>query len=98
MDGKPYAAQDTGRVGASTVVLQQVPMRDSAFRDVAGSPSPLAETVGSGNATVLRDGKAFPAHWSRPSPQAATTYTTPDGAPLPFAQGQVWTVLAPAGR
>lgn len=97
MDGKPYTTQDSGPVGAGTVVLQDVPIRDSAFKDVAGSSSPLAQTVGEGRATVLRGGEAYPAKWSRPSPDAATTYTTPQGAPIAFAPGQTWTVFRPAG-
>lgn len=95
MDGAPYAAADSGRLGASTVVLQTVPVRESQFKDVAGSFSPFAETVGTGRAVILRDGQAFEATWNRPSVTAGTTYTTPSGAPLPFAPGQVWTVLVP---
>ena len=95
MDGTPYAAADTGPLGAGTVVLQDVQVRNSAFHDVAGSVSPLVETVGSGHAVVLRDGAAFPAEWSRPSPESGTTYTAPTGEPIPFAPGQVWTVLTP---
>ncbi|NUP29890.1 MAG: DUF3048 domain-containing protein [Nocardia sp.] len=96
MDGAAYTVADTGQLMASTVVLQSVQVRDSAVSDVAGSVSPLAQTTGSGEALVLRDGRAFPAVWSRPSPQAGTTYTTPTGSALPFAPGQIWTVLIPA--
>ncbi|WP_432915839.1 DUF3048 domain-containing protein [Nocardia sp. CA-290969] len=96
MDGAAYTEADTGQVMASTVVLQSVQVQNSAVSDVAGSVSPLAETTGSGPAVVLRDGRAFPAEWSRPSPKAGTTYTTPSGTAIPFAPGQVWTVLIPA--
>ncbi|AHH18123.1 hypothetical protein NONO_c33360 [Nocardia nova SH22a] len=96
MDGAAYTDADTGRLTASTVVLQSVPVRNSAISDVAGSVSPLAQTTGSGQALVLRDGQEFPAVWSRPSPEAGTTYKTPTGADIPFAPGQVWTVLVPA--
>ncbi|MBB5068046.1 hypothetical protein BJ969_001134 [Saccharopolyspora gloriosae] len=93
MDGEPAAATDSGRLGAGTVVLQEVRVRDSALSDSAGSVSPHAETVGSGRAVVLRDGKAFEARWSRPGPDVGTSYTTPSGAPLPFAPGPVWVAL-----
>lgn len=96
MDGAAYIVADTGQLMAGTVVLQSVQVQDSAVSDIAGSVSPLAQTTGSGEALVLRDGQAFPAVWSRPSPQAGTTYTTPAGAAIPFAPGQVWTVLIPA--
>ncbi|MGW3277252.1 DUF3048 C-terminal domain-containing protein [Nocardia rhamnosiphila] len=96
MDGAAYTVADTGQLMASTVVLQSVQVRDSAVSDIAGSVSPLAQTTGSGQALVLRDGQAFPAVWSRTSSQAGTTYTTPTGTAIPFAPGQVWTVLIPA--
>ncbi|WP_281181916.1 DUF3048 domain-containing protein [Nocardia vaccinii] len=95
MDGAAYTTADTGQLMASTVVLQSVQVRDSAVRDIVGSVSPVAQTTGSGRALVLRDGRAFPAVWSRPSPQAGTTYTNPTGTAISFAPGQVWTVLIP---
>lgn len=94
-DGQPCSATDSGRLGAGTVVLQDVAERGSALKDSEGNVTPYAETVGSGHALVLRDGRAFDATWSRPTPESGTTYTGPDGAPLPFAPGQVWTALTP---
>lgn len=93
MDGEPYTTTDTGRAAASTVIVQAVPVRESSFKDSLGSSSPLADTVGEGTATVLRDGRAFEARWSRPSVNDPTRYTTPSGEPFPLAPGQVWTVL-----
>ncbi|TDD48393.1 DUF3048 domain-containing protein [Saccharopolyspora elongata] len=95
MDGRPYSAADSGRLGASTVVLQEVPVSASPFRDVVGNVSPFAETVGEGRAVVLRDGLSFEASWSRPTPEVGTAYTAPAGEPIPFAPGQVWIVLVP---
>jgi Protein of unknown function (DUF3048) C-terminal domain len=43
---------------------------------------------------VLRDGKAYDIRWSRPSADGGTTFTTTAGAPMTFATGQVWVVLA----
>jgi hypothetical protein len=33
--------------------------------------------------------------WSRPSLNAGTTFTLPDGKRMQFARGQVWVVFAP---
>ena len=93
MDGEPYTATDTGRLGPNTVVIQRVRIGQSSISDVAGNVSPLAETIGTGQAQVLRDGQVFDATWSRPSAEAGTTYTGPSGQPLDFAPGQVWVVL-----
>lgn len=95
MDGSPYVAADSGRLEASTVVIESVPVRQAGISDVAGNPSPLADSVGSGHAVVLRDGQAFDANWSRPNPTVGTSYTSPSGQPIPFAPGQVWTVFVP---
>ncbi|MFD3535369.1 DUF3048 domain-containing protein [Streptomyces sp. NPDC058664] len=97
MDGRAARATDTGPLTPSTVVVQRVTVRASEFHDRTGAVSPYTETVGSGTALVLRDGRAHEARWSRPSTASGTTFTTPGGAPLAFAPGQTWVVLAPKG-
>lgn len=96
MDGIPLRTADGDQLGAATVVVQYVPVRPSSILDTSGAVSPFVETVGAGTALVLRDGLGYDARWSRPSPRAGTTFTTPAGSPLPFARGPVWVVLAPA--
>jgi hypothetical protein len=95
MDGAPLTSASGPRPSAATVVLQQVSVHATTVRDAAGSPSPFAATVGGGNTVVLRDGQAFNGSWSRPAPDAITTFTLPDGSPLTFAPGPVWVVLVP---
>ncbi|MFE1904952.1 DUF3048 domain-containing protein [Streptomyces gardneri] len=97
MDGREARATDTGPLTPETVVVQRVTIRPSEFQDKFGSVSPYTETTGSGTALVLRDGRSYEARWSRPTADADTTFTTPDGAPLAFAPGQTWVVLAPRG-
>jgi len=75
------------------VVIQHTVVRTSRFLEY-GKPPPYAESVGSGTALVLRDGKAWTTHWSRPRANGGTTFTTATGQPMTFAQGQVWIVLA----
>ncbi|MEJ2869654.1 DUF3048 domain-containing protein [Actinomycetospora sp. OC33-EN08] len=77
----------------ATIVVQRVPVRTSAIRDVAGAPSPTAVTVGSGRVEVLRDGRRLTGSWSRSSPGAPTAFTGDDGTPLTFAPGPVWVLL-----
>ncbi len=95
IDGQEATTADNDRLGAPTVVVQRVVVRDSRFKDSGGSVSPYSETVGSGEATVLRGGRAYQARWSRPSAESGTEFTTPEGDPVNFAEGQVWVVLAP---
>ena len=84
-------------VGAATVLVQKVTTRPSAIRDAAGAVSPYAVTTGEGEAEVLRDGRAFPARWSRPTPTDPTRVLDAGGAPVPFASGPLWVLLTPEG-
>ncbi|MBT2508896.1 DUF3048 domain-containing protein [Streptomyces sp. ISL-98] len=94
MDGSPARTADGKRLSAANVVVQDVTVRPSAFRDRSGSPSPFTETVGSGSATVLRGGRAYNAEWGRDKAESRTVFTTPDGKRMTFASGQIWIVYA----
>ncbi|MBX9392651.1 DUF3048 domain-containing protein [Streptomyces sp. TRM72054] len=96
MDGTAAVTTDGQPVAPSTVVVQYVRMRPSGYFDSRGNNSPYTETVGSGTAQVLRDGKSYEALWKRPDPDDGTRFTTADGEPVNFADGQVWVVLARA--
>jgi hypothetical protein len=93
MDGKPAVTTDGGRLSPATVVIQHTTVRTSRFLEY-GKPPPYAESTGSGTALVLRDGKAWSTHWSRPNANGGTTFTTASGQRMTFAPGQVWVVLA----
>ncbi|MGW6645523.1 DUF3048 domain-containing protein [Streptomyces iakyrus] len=94
MDGAPATTADGKPMTAATVVVQYVKVRESAFRDFLGNNTPYTETVGSGRATVLRDGRAWDVDWKREKATDGTSFTTGDGAPVNFAKGQVWVVYA----
>ncbi|MEV7324865.1 DUF3048 domain-containing protein [Streptomyces sp. NPDC093970] len=96
MDGTPTRTTSGARVAAATVVVQHVRVRTSAYHDVLGNPTPYTETVGTGKAEVLRDGRSYEAVWNRRTATDGTTFTAADGSPLPFATGQVWVVFAKA--
>jgi hypothetical protein len=93
MDGSRAVATDGGRLSPATVVIQYTTVRTSRFLEY-GKPPPYAESTGSGTALVLRDGKAWTTHWSRPEANGGTTFTTASGQRMTFAPGQVWVVLA----
>ncbi|MFE0172135.1 DUF3048 domain-containing protein [Streptomyces sp. NPDC059002] len=93
-DGAPARSTSGARLGARTIVIQYVTMRPSRYKDVNGAVTPYIETVGSGKALVLRDGKSYPTRWKRSAVTGGTSFTLADGRPMPFAPGQVWMVYA----
>ncbi|WP_371574888.1 DUF3048 domain-containing protein [Streptomyces sp. NBC_01314] len=96
MDGTPTVTTDDTRVAPATVVVQYVTIRESRFHDYLGNNTPYTETVGSGRAEILRDGQVFDTTWKRKAPTDGTSFTTTDGKPMNFAEGQVWVVYAKA--
>ncbi|HEV2452294.1 MAG TPA: DUF3048 domain-containing protein, partial [Streptosporangiaceae bacterium] len=58
MDGARAMTTDAGQMSAATVVIQYTRVISSRFREWGNIPPPYAVSVGSGNALVLRDGKA----------------------------------------
>lgn len=96
MNGTPATTADGEQMAAATVVVQYVKVRESAFRDFLGNNTPYTETVGSGKATVLRDGRAWDVNWKREKAADGTSFTTGDGTPVNFAKGQVWVVFSKA--
>ena len=93
MDGAPGRAAEGGQLGGSTVIIQYTRIATSRFHEYGGRP-PYAISTGSGKAVILRNGRAFTVHWSRPSLNAGTTFTLPDGKRMLFAPGQVWIMYA----
>ncbi|MEU9355351.1 DUF3048 domain-containing protein [Streptomyces griseoloalbus] len=94
MDGAPAITTEGEQLAPATVVVQYVQVRRSAFQDFLGNNTPYTETVGSGEATVLRGGRAYEANWSRPTAEDGTSFTTDEGERMNFARGQVWVVYA----
>jgi hypothetical protein len=94
LNKRPARSAGGGTQHATTAVIQFVKQSDSGFHDKYGGRTPLLQTVGSGKAWVLRDGRAWLCTWSRPSTRSGTTFTTADGQRMLFAPGQVWVALA----
>jgi len=94
LNGIPAQAdEDTNGQSAATVIIQNVVQTQSKYWDKGGGNTPHATTIGSGTATVLRDGKSFNVNWNRPTSDSGTTFTMADGSPMAFKPGQQWVVL-----
>lgn len=97
-NGEESKASEGGAQHAATVVIQQVTQTDSGYGDMYGGKTPMVESVGSGTAIVLRDGKLWSVKWNRPNPESGTHFTLADGRPMPFAIGQEWIVYLDKSR
>jgi Protein of unknown function (DUF3048) N-terminal domain/Protein of unknown function (DUF3048) C-terminal domain len=93
MDGTPAVSPRGVQLSAATVVIQHTAVHTSQFLEQGRRP-PFAQSTGSGRALVLRNGQAWGGRWSRPTASRGTTFTTASGAPMTFARGPVWIVLA----
>ena len=93
-DGDPDLDSLGTQLGASTLVVQFVDIHPSEYGDKRGGNTPKSESIGVGDALVLRDGRVFRVTWSRPDMASGTTFTLPNGKEMLFAPGQVWIWLA----
>src|SRR5215831_20802467 len=64
MDGARAMTTDGGRLAPATVVIQHTTVRTSRFLEY-GSRPPYAQSIGTGTALVLRNGRKWTVHWSR---------------------------------
>lgn len=96
-----YAVLQDGRplngAAPANVLVQQVAVFDSEYRDVTGARSPYTATVGSGVVDLLRDGSRTSGRWERPTPADGTRLLDAAGAPLALRPGPTWVLLQPAG-
>jgi hypothetical protein len=92
-NGVPNMSASGSQHGPTTFVVQIVEILPSEYGDKFGGVTPYSKTVGTGTGFVLRDGKYFPATWSRPDELSGTTWQALDGSELAFARGQVWIAL-----
>ena len=92
-NGMPDLSASGMQLGAPTLIIQKVVITPSIYHDKVGGVTPFSQTVGSGTAYLLRDGKAYPIFWNRAAAEKTTTWTLKDGSPANFASGQIWIAL-----
>jgi hypothetical protein len=78
----------------SVVVIFVEPIGTGRF-DSAGQPVPDYRVVGSGDAVVFRNGKAWPVTWERDSTGGFFRFVRPDGREIPMAPGRTWLHITP---
>lgn len=85
-------------VTPSNVIVQYVSNRAGYYSDVLGASPPYTVSLGSGNALVLRDGRAVRATWRRTSTRTGTRYVDAAGHDVRLHPGSTWILLLPKSR
>jgi len=92
-DGAPDLAESGLQLGCENLIIQKVAITPSIYHDKVGGITPFSQTVGSGNAYLLRDGGVTPIFWNRQLPETVTSWSTKDGAVAKFVPGKIWIAL-----
>lgn len=93
--GEPVSDYQGEVQAAENVLVMSVLDEPDGTVDTLGSPSYLSKTVGSGKATLYRDGHAVPGYWKRGRSTDSFVFTDSNGQWLPFRPGKTWVLLAP---
>ncbi len=82
---------------AANVIILRAPHETTTIvEDSLGSRSIKITTMGSGSATILRDGQAYDVTWLRSDPHAFWSFTDAQGKPIALEPGNTWIeIVAP---
>jgi hypothetical protein len=96
-NGTPHVAASGAQIAPQNLVIQFVTTRTLGYRDQSGTNVVESETVGSGEAWILSNGRVTKGKWSKPSQTAVTRYTDAAGNPVKLSTGRTWVHFAPVG-
>ena len=91
-DGEPHLDALSGQVSTDNLIVMFVEYRPS----VADARSPEAQTIGSGEAMVMRGGRLVRGTWSRADRFSPIVLTDAAGAPVKLTPGRTFIELARA--
>jgi hypothetical protein len=97
MGGAPHLEATTGKqLAARNVVVMMA--RESSDPDPYTPGSISMQTVGSGPATVYRDGQAIQGTWSKSAIGAPLQWRDSSGSQIPLDRGATWVEVVPKGN
>ena len=82
---------------ANVVVMETSVTQTDIVEDVYGNRSLQIETIGDGEATIFRDGRAVSGTWRRTKPDAMIEFFDAQGQPILLKPGQTWIQIIPTG-
>ncbi len=75
-------------------IMQKVKIEPSIYGDKFGGVTPISQTVGSGTAVLLRDGKYLNLKWQREEATQFTKWFDEEGQRIKITPGKTWVFLA----
>jgi hypothetical protein len=75
-------------------IIQKVKIEPSMYGDKFGGITPFSQTVGSGKAVLLRDGKYLNLNWQRDDATQFTNWLDEQGERMRITPGKTWVFLA----
>ena len=95
-DGKPHMdGVSEEQVSAKNVVVLEVQIDNTSFRDARYGPIPKTIMVGSGKVWVFIDGKHIEGTWSKATQTSPIELLDSTGAVIKLAPGNTWVELKP---
>ena len=91
-DGRPHLLDD-GRIAPTNMIIEFTPYSIFAEDETVMYP----EVIGTGDAWVFAAGMFVKGTWTKSSPDAVTTFTDSNGAPIVLPPGQTWVHLVAPG-
>jgi len=95
---QPHLAASGDQLVATNVVVLVVEQLETGRTDSSGAPVPDFEVLGTGEASVFRDGVALSGRWERGRLTDFFRLFDSSGAEISLAAGPTWVHLVPEGR
>jgi Protein of unknown function (DUF3048) C-terminal domain/Protein of unknown function (DUF3048) N-terminal domain len=93
-----FGPSQSEQIAASNVIVLNVKYEPTDFvEDTLNSYSAFVQMLGTGTATIFRDGVKIDANWERPTLSDFFKFTDANGAEIALKSGTTWFELAPLG-
>lgn len=92
-NGKIELTTSGSNLCIQNAIIQKVKIQPSIYGDKFGGVTPISETVGSGTAVLLRDGKYLNLKWQREEATQFTKWFDERGERMKLTPGKTWVFL-----
>jgi hypothetical protein len=94
-NGRDHVTAADKILTADNVVIMRVETSTGGRRDSAGNPTLTLDVIGRGEATILRDGKAYEGRWRKDAVDKHLHFRDADGDLFELKPGRTWIEMLP---